>query len=138
MQSVPADKTIKQENRISRARKIENNGGTLLMPPVSECEYLLNWWQDAGVIGYGAMGMLPLSCRDINEWQDATGIELTPWEFNTMREMSKAYVSQSHDSEKPECHPPYGTPEMIFDRGVVAKKISSAFKSFMLNQNNGK
>ncbi len=134
MQSVPVDKNAKKQAdvRLTRAQKIENNGGTPLMPDVGEADYLVAYWQDTGMVGNGAMGIVALSAADLNHWQQGTSIKLNPWEFSIIRDMSRAYVNQYHDSEKPDCPPPYGEPELDFDRTLLSKKISNAMNAFMM------
>jgi hypothetical protein len=48
-----------------------------------------------------------------------------------LREMSRMYLIQAEESKKPECPPPYGDPVNEFDRGMVSKKVSNAFKSLL-------
>ena len=135
LNSVPVDKKAKtkpDEERITRAQKIEDKGGSPLIPPLDEVGYIDEYWKSAGICGTGAMGILPLSCHDINEWQRASGITLNRWEIWIIREMSKHYVSEHYAAEKPDCPPPYGAPEMEFDRTIVAKKVGNAFKSLLI------
>lgn len=77
------------------------------------------------------MGAAPLSSREIVAWQEGSGIILQPWEFHILRDMSRAYLAQLHESEKPDCPPPYGDPVNNFDRDVVSKKVSNAFQALM-------
>lgn len=77
------------------------------------------------------MGPTPLSAAEIDAWQRGCGIELQAWEFHILREMSRAYLAQLHESEKPDCPPPYGDPVNDFDRDVVSKKVSNAFQAFI-------
>jgi hypothetical protein len=131
MQSVPDDKTIKVENRKTRAQGIEDRGGTPLFPPVYEVEYLIGYWHSIGLVGSNGMGMMPLSAIEINEWQKGSCINLSPWEFMTIRAMSTAYITQYHEASKTDCQPPYGQPEMIFNRTVVSNKMQTALKTLM-------
>ena len=59
-----ADKQIE----LSRAEKIQKNGGKPLMPDVGDAHYLITYWQDLGMVEMGAMGPVPLSAREINSW----------------------------------------------------------------------
>jgi len=133
MQSVPVDKNAKKQpdDRINRSQRIENKGGIPLMPQVDECEYLLAYWSDIGRFGIGAMGIVAVSCHEINEWQRGKGITLTPWEFSVIRDMSNSYVAEYYEAENPDRLPPFGDPELIFDRDKVGKSMKNAFKSLM-------
>ena len=117
--------------QLTRAQKIERNGGFPRLPSVGDAEYVITYWHDLGVIEAGAMGPIPLSSKEILSWQECTGIDLQAWEFRVIREMSRKYLIQAEESKKPECPPPYGDPVNEFDRGLVSKKVTNAFKSFI-------
>lgn len=101
------------------------------MPILGDAAYVVGYWQDLGIVECGGMGPVPLSACEIMAWQHGTGNELQFWEFNALRQMSRAYLSQAHDSEKIECPPPFGAPEQTVDRELVGKQISSMFKSMI-------
>jgi hypothetical protein len=119
------------EKHLTRAQAIRANGGTPLMPHVDEAMYLVQYWQDMGVATEGGFAPTALTAQEVESWQRCTGIDLQPWEFSAVRAMSRAYLRQAHESEQPECPPPYGDPVNQFDRNVVAKKVSNAFKAFI-------
>lgn len=116
------------ERELTRGEKIEANGGTPLFPEV-DAAYLIQHWFSVGLTGHGAMGPTALSALELMAWQQGTGVDLVPWEFRVLREMSRAYVAQYHDSEEPACPPPYGEQAKEYDRDAVAKKISDIFKA---------
>ena len=101
------------------------------MPDVSGLEYLLGYWQEIGKCLSGAMGPIPLSPTEIQAWQNGTRNELMPWEFTAMLEMSRGYVSMLLEGQSPESSPPFGDPVREFDRDLVSKKVSNAFKAFL-------
>jgi hypothetical protein len=135
--STPAFKGVKtakasdSEQTLTRGQKIERNGGTPLMPEVGEAAYLIGYWHDLGLVSAGAMSGVVLSAAEIAAWREGLAIELSPWEFMAIREMSRAYLSQSRESEKEECPPPYGEVVKEFDRDVVGSKISNTFKALI-------
>jgi len=102
------------------------------MPPVNEAEYLIQYWQDAGMVENGFNGPIQLSSKELSAWAEGSGIALQPWEFQILREISKAYIVELREAEKPERLPPYGDPVNDFDRGVVSKKLGNAFKALVL------
>lgn len=116
---------------LTRAQDMIARGGTPLMPPLEDAAYILSYWQELGMVESNGMGATPLSAREIAAWQEGSGIMLQAWEFHILREMSRAYLAQLHESEKPDCPPPYGDPVNNFDREVVSKKVSNAFQAFM-------
>jgi len=101
------------------------------MPDVGEAEYVLRYWFDLGAVETGGMSAAPLSSQEIEAWQRGMGIELNAWEFSILQMLSRQYISQLLESEKPDCPPPYGDPVNEFDREQVSKKIGNAFKAFI-------
>ena len=117
--------------QLTRAQKIERNGGFPLFPSVGNADYVITYWHDLGVVESGAMGPIPLSSKEILSWQECTGVELEAWEFRVLRDMSRRYLIQHEESKKPECPPPFGDPVNDFDRDVLSKKVGNAFKAFI-------
>lgn len=115
----------------TRGQEIIDRGGAPLMPDVGDAAYLVAYWQQIGMVEQGGMGMAPLSASELMCWCGGAGIELQPWEFHALRQMSRQYLVQLNESEKPECPPPYGDPATVFDRDVVGKKVVQAFKTFI-------
>lgn len=100
--------------------------------PLCDAEYLIGYWNDLGLCSAGGMGAISLSAAEIYSWAQLSAVELEPWEFQALRQMSQGYVSMIHQGEEPECLPPYGAKVNEFDRGVVQKKITNAFKAFIM------
>lgn len=123
--------TADKQAELTRAEKIQKNGGRPLLPDVGDAEYVITYWQDLGMVEMGAMGPVPLSAREIISWQQCSGVELEAWEFRAIRQMSQSYLMQAKESEKPECEPPFGDPVNEFDRAIVSNKVSNAFKAFI-------
>jgi len=101
------------------------------MPEV-DAEYLLVHWQNMGLVSSGAMGAVPLSSSEIMAWSSLSAVELEPWEFNCIRQMSQNYASSLHNGENPDEPPPFGSLAQEFDRAVVGTKVSNAFKAFIM------
>ena len=101
------------------------------MPKLGEESYLLSYWYDIGMVGSGGMGATQLSASEISAWTYLSGVELEAWEFACIRKMSAAYLQQINEGENPESSPPYGDPVNEFDRNVVEKKVTNAFKAFL-------
>ena len=101
------------------------------MPDVGDAQYVITYWQDLGIVEMGGMSAVPLSAKEIFSWQQCTGVELEAWEFRAIKQMSQAYLVQSKESESIECEPPFGDPVNEFDRSIVSKKVSNAFKAFI-------
>lgn len=115
----------------TRAQKAEEDGGSIELPEVSAA-YLLQYLQDLGVYGFGAMGPIPLSATEINAWATGSGIALLPWEFEALRLASRAYVSE-YGAEHDE--PPYGEDETLADPDVIDDKLRGLFRSLAQPRN---
>lgn len=100
--------------------------------PVVDAEYLVKYWQDLGLCSAGSVGATALSALEISAWASMSAVELEPWEFAAIKQMSQGYVQYLYQGENPETPPPYGETVKEFDRGVVQKKLVGAFKSFMM------
>lgn len=101
------------------------------MPDIGEAGYLAAYWQDLGLVSSGGMGAAVLTSVEIAAWKEGLAIDLSPWEFSALREMSRAYLTQARESEKEECPPPYGAVNKEFDRDAVSSKISNTFKALI-------
>lgn len=101
------------------------------MPPVGDAEYLIDYWRSVGMALPTGMGSAPISATELTNWATAQGIDLAPFEFSAVLEMSRAYLGSMQQGEQPDCQPPYGDPVSEFDRQKVASKISNAFKAFI-------
>ena len=101
------------------------------MPPVGDAEYIIDYWRAVGMALPNGMGSAPISATELSNWAQAQGLDLAPFEFSAVLEMSRAYLSSMQQGEQPNCPPPYGDPVNDFDRQKVASKISNAFKAFI-------
>lgn len=106
------------------------------MPDVGDAEYLVEYWRSAGMAMSGALGSGPITSSELAAWQIGRGVDLTPFEFESILEMSRDYLSSMQAGSKPECPPPYGDPVSDFDRKTVSEKISGAFKAFIQAKRN--
>jgi hypothetical protein len=129
--STPKTEKPSKERQPNRAEKITANGGTPLMPPV-DADYLIGYWQDMGLVSNTGMGAASLSALEIDAFCRLSAVELDPWEFKALREMSANYASHLHLGENPNQPPPYGSLTQEYDRQVVGKKVTNAFKAFLM------
>lgn len=68
------------------------------MPEV-DAFYLVDYLFDVGPTMHSGMGEVFLSSTEILAWQQLSGIDLQPWEFNAIRKMSSAYLIESQQAE---------------------------------------
>ena len=89
------------------------------MPPV--CDYS-KWLIDTiQSIGFGVADN-PTSYTDLLSWQQFSGINFTPWEAETLRELSLIYISGLHKYEK-DCTPPFVSESMKIKRNASIANI---------------
>lgn len=75
-------------------------------PELKGAEYLLEHLKTIGFYSNGGMGIVPITFQEIKAYSDLMGIQFTPKEVVTLREMSNAYVNQSYDKGF-DCRRPY-------------------------------
>jgi hypothetical protein len=88
-------------------------------------QYLVDYLMEVGPTMPGGFGPAPLSYSELRAWQDTMGIQLTPWEAQTLRRLSTTWIVSSRAAEAPDCPPPYAYQRP--SRAAVAKKIDLAF-----------
>ena len=105
--------------------QITRDGGTLPEPPVTR-RYLLDALLDMGICQSSAAGMSivlsALSAQEVNAWQQGSGQRFNPWEFQVIREASRAYVAEYY-AEADE--PPWGDPDAIYNAAAVDQRLLS-------------
>lgn len=97
-----ADPKFKRK-RVSRQEQMKKDGIPVRMPP-NPLPHLVAWFVEIGMSEAAGMGASPLSWREINEWQRATGVALSPWEARLIRRLSTEYLAESRKAES-ENHP---------------------------------
>lgn len=81
----------------------------------------------------GGMGESPVTHSEIESWQRNTGIELNSWEARTVRNLSIAYLNESHKAKARDCPAPYSPAEMAQEtRDAVAKGIKNMMQSYRM------
>lgn len=96
------------------------------LPDISVGEYLIGYWQQAGMVESSGFGALPLAYTSITGWQECTGIELDAWESLTIRQMSRAYCRALADGEDRNAPPPWCDMDAV-RKSAVNDKIRAVF-----------
>jgi len=113
---------------MTRLQQIEHQGLAPALPPAGPAAHLLGYLFDAGPVGYGAMGEVPLSHGELAAWQHNTGVELQAWESRALRRLSTEYVSASNQATEPDCPPFYLPADELQDRRQdVASRVRGIF-----------
>ena len=108
---------------------IVDKGGEVHLPAIGETFYVVEMWQDMGLVSAGGMGATQLSSLEILAWQQCTQRTVTPWEFSTIREMSMNYLTMLHAGEKPETGSPLD--ERIYDPEEFEKRLLASLDSMI-------
>lgn len=74
--------------------------------------------------------LAPLDFAEIRHWCDLTGTELTPWESETLRVLSEAYVVQLSKSHDPNAEPPHDARSLDEMRERTSNQFQRLFKRF--------
>ena len=61
--------------------------------PDNPAPHLTEWFFELGPTVAVGMGEGPIGWQDMFAWSGLTGIELDPWEAQTLRRMSQGYLS---------------------------------------------
>lgn len=95
------------EGKISRRDEFERDNHTVIMP---DCEafYLIEYLFELGL----TLGDQAITHSEIRAWMENTGIDLSAWESRSIKNLSSAYLSGSHeyraaDSDSPWEAAPY-------------------------------
>ena len=99
------------------------------LPEVGECFYVVEMWQDMGLVSAGGMGATQLSSAEILAWAQGTQRTVTPWEFSTIKEMSMSYLAMLHAGEKPETGAPLG--DRVYDAEEFEKRLLASLDSMI-------
>lgn len=97
------------------------------MPVIHGFDYLVQWLSVIGPVMPDSAGISPLNYQEIQSWQSQSGVELTPWEVETIRMLSCEYVSciKQFSGEKVPC-PDFDISKL--DKRQLAKQIQSVMR----------
>lgn len=80
----------------SRAKMIRD---AKLPVPVPDMDHYLA--ETIQSLGWVSPGPAPLPAAEIKAWAECTGETLTPWEFETVRMMSQAFIGGANSAQAP-------------------------------------
>lgn len=118
--------------RAQRMREQSPDGELLPLPlPALSCgEYLVSYLMEAGPSLATGMGPAPLTWSEIEVWQRLTGTPLQPWEARMLRDLSRAWVLESRQAEKPDAPAPWVRVELTTDaRTTLSRSIGAALSA---------
>jgi len=126
LHATPKSKTD-EETKETRQATLTKDGGEVVYPPC-ELMYMVDYLFSCGPVLSGAMGALPLNHQEIYAWQRNMQVRLCPWEVNSLKEMSRQYLSELIQSDKHDSPPPW-IPEVDFESGErLAEKVKNVLR----------
>lgn len=103
------------------------------MPPVEHGKYLLKYLHKVGPSMGTGMGAIPLTFGELQAWQQQTGLDLQPWEVETLRRLSSDYVLETHRAASFAAMPPWVS-DIEVQRKAVDDGLRALFRSLMVKQ----
>lgn len=80
---------------------------------------------EIGLTEAAGMGAVPISWRQIEAWQQLTGVPLEPWEARLLRRLSAIYLAEGRTAESESCPPPWRTQVTAREREVEDAQLRS-------------
>lgn len=106
--------------RLERLRQ-EHKSETFLpqLPEVETGEEVLDWFWEVGP----TEGDQPLSHKELQAWQENTGVELQSWQARLLRRLSLEYLAENSRATDPKCTPPVMTEGLRPNKALVAERL---------------
>ncbi len=98
------------------------------LPPIDGGDYLIDYLMEVGPTVPAGMGEGAVSFTELETWARTCSLDLSGWEFRTLRRLSLEYAVQIAKSRNQDCPPPwqeYTDPER---RKSIAKHIRSVLR----------
>ena len=114
--------------RKTRLQEMEAKGREPDLPDVGDAQYLIDYLMEIGPVSPAGMGVDRISPRDLQAWQEMTGIELHLWESRTLRRLSGEYASESHRATAHDCPPPWLHMPDDDHRDALSKGLQAALR----------
>jgi hypothetical protein len=134
LHAVPIDKHVNsKKQKVSRLQSyLESNPDSdeLQMPELDGADYLVSYLTEIGPAVSNGFGPSVVSWSDIDCWMTRTGLDLSPWEVLTLRDLSKVYVSELSQASDPNRPAPYVKIKPVeLPKEEVANKLMSALRT---------
>lgn len=124
----PGKPSAKLPPPVSRRDAFKRRGAEVQMPPIQWGGYILDYLFEVGPTMPSGMGSGPLTFSEIEAWQRAVGIRLSPFEAQLLRRLSVEYFGESHSATKADSPPPYGVSLRLVE--VSQKEINRKLDQF--------
>lgn len=129
----PEAQAVDKRDKRTRGERMREQGIPVAIPVVSHGLHLIEHLFDAGPVQQSEMGVAPLSSLELEAWKRGTSVPLEPWEFQLLRDLSKAYLSEMLSGRDPMRPAPY----IEFDqdaRDAVGKQVAETLRARALQR----
>ena len=108
LSAVPDHKNNGKQNERTRYEILKDKQSELItLPEIEYGEWIIEYLMEIGPAGSNGMGLCPICYTEINAWINTTKTEVSPWDVNMIRHLSRVYVSQYNDSKDKNAPAPY-------------------------------
>lgn len=112
----------------TRLERMKADGLEPMLPDCS-APHLIEHLLEVGPFEVTGMERVPISWRELQAWQDQTGVALDAWQARLLRRLSSDYLSSSRAAEKLDCPAPWATSAPEDNRDAIARRIDAIFGS---------
>lgn len=113
---------------MTRLERMKADGLDPLLPDCP-APHLIEHLMEVGPFEVTGMERVPISWREMQAWQDQTGVCLDTWQARMLRRLSTDYLSSSRAAEKPDCPAPFAAVGSEENRDAIARQLEAIFGS---------
>ena len=118
---------------LPRLERYKKTPGGPPMPPLEDAGHLVDYLLEVGPAMPTGQGGVPVSFGELQAWQQLTGRELLAWECETLRRLSRDYVSESLRAASPAAKAPW-VPDEVQHRTSVDAGLRALFDGLIARQ----
>lgn len=126
LHAIPRSKA-NPNNTITRQAQFLSEEKEIDMPPC-EMPHMINYLFSCGPVCQTGMSSIPLTHQEVYYWLKNTGNKLCVWEINTLREMSRHYLSELVQSDKHDAPPPWVGEIDLEKSKIINDRVKSIFR----------
>lgn len=110
---------------------LKENTELELSLPHCQAEYLVLLFYELGICEQGDNGIKAISWQEIKAWADVIGRNLSYWDINMLKQMSRAYIDEYYSAKDKMRPMPFEDVTMTEEKRTVVKDKFKAWKEAM-------
>jgi hypothetical protein len=127
----PKETLAKDRDTRTRRERMESEGEEVTVPDCS-APFLVARLFEIGPVVAGGMGPAPIGWRDVEAWQNCSGVRMPPWQCRTMVELSREYLSFAIEARKRDCAAPWSDEAMTENRRErISRQLKAGLRAMM-------